>query len=396
MHVLLTCQPSLSHAVQVVGLANALRSAGHGATIATPGSLASVLRGHGLDARDLDPQWTLRPGDPVWDATVGRSDFFGFPDVPTATTIEQLTALAEGIGADVVVREYAEFGGWAVARRLGLPHATVGIMHRLPPPAEAVAVQRAAALAALAGIATPTGMDELLGARYFNPVPDSFRATWERHDAIQEAVAPSLFDGDDGEPSPPWLDELGGDRRLVYVTLGNVFSGVTAVWNAVLRALADQDVDVLATIGDLDPAALAVPSERMRVVRRLPQNRILPRAAAVVCHGGFNSLVGALAHGVPAVALPLGADQPVNAGCLAATGAGINAANAPARDPRGPWTDPDTLQSADIAAAVRAVLEEPRYRQAARAVAAEIAAMPPAAAAVAALERIAVISSTPA
>ena len=38
-----------------------------------------------------------------------------------------------------------------------------------------------------------------------------------------------------------------------------------------------------------------------------------PALRLVVSHGGSGSVVGALAHGLPMVLLPLGADQPQNA-----------------------------------------------------------------------------------
>jgi UDP:flavonoid glycosyltransferase YjiC (YdhE family) len=40
---------------------------------------------------------------------------------------------------------------------------------------------------------------------------------------------------------------------------------------------------------------------------------VLPTVDLVVSHGGSGSLMAALAHGLPSVLLPLGADQPHNA-----------------------------------------------------------------------------------
>ena len=40
---------------------------------------------------------------------------------------------------------------------------------------------------------------------------------------------------------------------------------------------------------------------------------MLPRCAAVVSHGGSGTVLAALAHGLPSVLLPMGADQPENA-----------------------------------------------------------------------------------
>src|SRR6185312_17370469 len=100
------------------------------------------------------------------------------------------------------------------------------------------------------------------------------------------------------------------------------------------------------------------------------------RASAAVTHGGSGSVVGALAHGVPLVVLPLGADQPDNAERVRALGAGV-------------VLDAATASPARIAEAVRAVLEEPAYRAAAERLRDEAAALPGPVEALAWLEELA-------
>ncbi len=90
----------------------------------------------------------------------------------------------------------------------------------------------------------------------------------------------------------------------------------------------------------------------------------MPHAAAVVGHGGFGTTMTALAAGVPQVVVPLfSADQFVHADHVAAAGAGVRVDGGPAGAP-------------SLAAAVGQVLADPGYRRRARAVAAEIAALP--------------------
>jgi UDP:flavonoid glycosyltransferase YjiC (YdhE family) len=96
----------------------------------------------------------------------------------------------------------------------------------------------------------------------------------------------------------------------------------------------------------------------------------------VVCHAGFNTLMAAFSHGLPVVCLPLDADQPVNARCVDAMGAGISLANAPARDARGPLVDPSRLDPSAIARAVTRLLEEPGFARTARRLTREIEMMP--------------------
>jgi UDP:flavonoid glycosyltransferase YjiC (YdhE family) len=100
-----------------------------------------------------------------------------------------------------------------------------------------------------------------------------------------------------------------------------------------------------------------------RVDRFIPQDTLLPTCAAVVHHGGAGTTFGALAHGLPQVVLPQGADNFVHAAVLERAGV--------ARVLRPGEVTPGTIQDA-----VRHVLGEPSYRGAAHQVAAEIATMP--------------------
>ena len=74
-------------------------------------------------------------------------------------------------------------------------------------------------------------------------------------------------------------------------------------------------------------------------------------------------MFGALAHGLPQVVLPQAADNFVNAEMVVRVGAARMLA-------------PSEVTEEAVTSAVRAVLTEPSYQQAARLVAAQIAAMP--------------------
>ena len=84
----------------------------------------------------------------------------------------------------------------------------------------------------------------------------------------------------------------------------------------------------------------------------------------MVGHGGSGSTLAALAAGVPQALVPLFVDGPVNAARVAELGAGVALDGADA-------------VAGELAAAVAAVLGDPAHRAAARAVADEIAALPP-------------------
>ena len=118
---------------------------------------------------------------------------------------------------------------------------------------------------------------------------------------------------------------------------------------------------VLLTVGtEVDPADLGDVPAHVHVEPWVPQGAVMAHAAAMVGHGGSGSTLAAMAAGMPLAVVPLFADQPENADRVAALGAGLRL---------------DDVSG--LRAAVDALLEDPSYRSGARAVASEIAALPP-------------------
>lgn len=116
-----------------------------------------------------------------------------------------------------------------------------------------------------------------------------------------------------------WSPHRGSPRALdgrgIYVTLGTIFNNASGdLFERLLVGLADPDVDIVAAVGvKTDPAELGPQPAHVRVERFLSQDEVLPDVALVVSHGGSGSLMATLAHGLPSLMLPLGADQPHNA-----------------------------------------------------------------------------------
>jgi MGT family glycosyltransferase len=195
---------------------------------------------------------------------------------------------------------------------------------------------------------------------------------WEQDHPLVHAVQPSPFDGSDDPRGPSWIDQLDRSRPLVYATLGTIFTDFPRVWKALLAAFGELEADVLLTTGTAIDLGPLPPNVHARSY--VPQSQVLPRCSAVVCHAGFNKLIGAFRHGLPAVCIPVAADQPLNASAGVRAGAGISLANSPG-DARGPIVDPDTLEAGEIVGAVRRVLEEPSFAERSAQLAAEIEAM---------------------
>ena len=150
---------------------------------------------------------------------------------------------------------------------------------------------------------------------------------------------------------------------IVYLTLGT-FSNNPDQFRLVLEALADEPVNVVATIGvDNDPAGLAPVPANAVVERFIPQSEVLPHCAAAVHHAGAGTSFGVLAHGLPSVALPQSADNFRIGDVLAGAGAARTLM-------------PGEVTGQGIADGLREVMTEASYRRAAAGLASEIRDMP--------------------
>jgi UDP:flavonoid glycosyltransferase YjiC (YdhE family) len=122
----------------------------------------------------------------------------------------------------------------------------------------------------------------------------------------------------------------GNDDPLVYATFGSVTAGAhlsyyPALYRTLIDALAPLRMRLLVTVGEpRDLAELGALPPNVRAEHWIPQDDVLPHAAVIVCHGGLGSTLGAIAHGVPLVVVPLfSIDQVANGTAVARAGAGV-------------------------------------------------------------------------
>ena len=154
----------------------------------------------------------------------------------------------------------------------------------------------------------------------------------------------------------PW-NQLEDDRPFVYASLGSQVFHQPRIFASLVVAARDEPHSLVISAGDL---AAAISGRGALATPYAPQLALLPRAAAMVTHGGANSVMEALSSGVPLLVTPICNDQPHNARFVEQSGAGI------ALD----------LQSASVAerrAALRALVAAGPHREAAARVAASYA-----------------------
>jgi MGT family glycosyltransferase len=148
-----------------------------------------------------------------------------------------------------------------------------------------------------------------------------------------------------------WSPPVGSDP-LVLVAMSSTYMEQDVTLQSVVDALGTLPVTGLVTTGpSLDPAVVRAPSN-VTVVPSAPHGQVLEHAAAVLTHGGHGTVMKCLAAGVPMVVMPHGRDQKDNGIRVTARGAGVMVRR--------------SASSRRIAAAIRRVLNDDRYREGAR------------------------------
>ncbi len=384
MRTLVSFVGGRGHFEPIVPVARALVAAGHEVEVAcqeamVPVAMALGFTGHATGPSTLStvPAPLIAP-DRTHELHVVRQQFAG---TIARGRYHDVLALARRWRPDLVVCDEVDLGAMLAAEAVGVPHAQVVVIASgtfLRPQLVADPLAALRAELDLPGDPQATMLErDLLIA----PVPPTFRDPTCPLPAHVLHIRPG--DIPPGELPPGETGQLGdwavraGDRPLVYVTLGTIFNLESGdLFARVLQGVRGLPVDVLVTVGaSVDPADVGAQPANVRVEQFVPQADVLPHAAAVVCHGGSGSVIGALAHGVPVLVLPMGADQPDNAARVEALGVGTA-------------LDVMHLTPADVRAAVDDLLHDPRYRTAARAMAAECAALPRAEAVVARVEQL--------
>lgn len=357
MRLLFTFIGGLGHYQPLVAVARAAQRSGHTVAVAGSGNLQSVIKGDGFDGFPTsEPRVGPPPAEPLVKVDPARLDWElreNFARRGAARHAAVLLEVARGWQPDVVIRDEVDFGAAVAAERLAIPCASVLVLASGGFLRKEIVAEPLHALRREHGLPDDPNLTMLDGGLVLSPIPPSFRSP----DVPLPAHACSFRPGAATEPQPA------GKRPTVYFTLGTVFNSLE-LYARVLDGLRRLPVDIVATVGEhIDPAAFGPRAEHIRIERFIPQEEVLPHCDLVISHGGSGSVMGALAHGLPAVLMPLGADQPYNTRRCVALGVAIG-------------LEPVTVTPEEIEATVTRMLADDRYRRAAERLRDDINALP--------------------
>ncbi|WP_432942896.1 glycosyltransferase [Kribbella sp. CA-253562] len=360
MRILCTFIGGSGHFRPLVPVARALEAAGHEVRVAGSGKVTAVVEAAGFRAfatsgpRDAGaPAPVPEALEPVDAAAEERHFAEAFGGRGARRHASALVEIAGEWRPDVIVRDEADFGAAVAAEKLGIPCTTVLVLAAGSLLRRELLAGPLGEVRAEYGLAPDPELAMLDRDLVLSPFPPSFR-----HPAFPLPAGTFSYRATD-------VVRARSETPTVYFTLGTVFQPDTGdLFSRVVAGLRDVDANVVVTVGERnDPAALGPQPDHVRIERFVPQDELLPHCDLVVSHGGSGSVLGALAHGLPSVVLPLGADQPHNAQRILDLGLGQ-------------VLDPVTLTPYDVTTAVTTVLADSNYRQAAEQLQAELGALP--------------------
>ncbi|MEX2275023.1 MAG: glycosyltransferase [Actinomycetota bacterium] len=367
--ILFTFAGGSGHADPLVPIAEAASAAGHKVAFAGGRSGAIVAEEQGFsvflasDGAGGAPSTIapLRPLDMEREYAVLRDFYAG---VEASRRADQILELSELWRPDLVVCDEVDFGSMVAAERLGLPHATVLVTAAGSFVRPDVVAEPLRKLRDQLGLTPGPERAVPHGSLVVSPFPPSFRDPAYPLPPNSISIRSEPVGVRVPDPARAW-GSANSDRATVHLTLGTVFNTESGdLFERAISGLRELPVEVVVTVGrDLDPEMFGPQPANVHIERFIPQSSLLPNCDLVVNHGGSGSVIGALAHGLPMVVLPMGAGQALNADRCEQLGVGITLDAARA----GPQI---------ITTAVTEMLDDADFRFAAEAVRREIAALP--------------------
>lgn len=357
-HVLIVTWNGGGNFTPALALASRLVRAGHRVTVMADEASANRVEATGAK---LGPYPSVEP----WpQGLVFEEDQARFDEMRNGVALaKDVLGAAKSIRPDAMVVDCMSGAGLVAAELLGLPSAV--LVHVLYQPfigfwADlSVDVRRCREAFGLPALEPPMVFNQLQRlSKVLVLTPEEFDYPGAPRTAETHYVGPILDQDALVDPDGQRLGGPGPSAPLVLVSLSTTCQGQEQALPTLLEALGSLAVEAVLTLGGVVPPERVAAPENVEVLGYVPHASILPKAAAVLTHAGLSTVMTSLAYGVPLVCVPQGREQGLNAERVQACGAGISL--------------PTTASAEEVSGALREVLEQPRFGEAARAMAERI------------------------
>jgi MGT family glycosyltransferase len=347
-HVGVICPNAPGHLNPMVALADATRARGHRVSFFLLGDPPASVAAAGFESIPLGGSvfppnqyraWLQQLGSLQGRAALKHTFAMGARAAEAILEVGPTTARAAGVTALLV--DQASFPGGTVAEQLNIPFATVCnalLLHPDPvaPPFFTHWQPRDTGWARIRNRIAWAGLNRLYAPiltriqdhrrRLGLPVPARIAAAWSN--LLQISQQPEAFEFPRRElpkhvrfvgplrlpggyqPVPfPW-ERLDG-RPLIYASLGTLQNRVAKTFRVIAEACNGLDAQLVISTGHgVAPEALGELPGHPVVVSYAPQLDLLRRSTVAVTHAGLNTVLDALATGIPMVAVPVTNEQP--------------------------------------------------------------------------------------
>lgn len=228
---------------------------------------------------------------------------------------------------DVLIVDQQAIGGAVVARRRGLPWATLATTSaEFDDPYDVLAGIGEWVRDVLADFARsqglPPGPSDLRFSDHLTLVTSVEELLKTHPHPEHHAFIGAATGWRRPAPDFPW-EWIDGSRRLLLVSLGTVTREIGGRFLGAVATAVGPLADRLQAVCVAPPGLVPDPPGNVLVTPYVPQLELLDRAAAVVSHSGNNTVCESLARGVPMVVAPVRDDQPIIAEQVVRSGAGV-------------------------------------------------------------------------
>jgi UDP:flavonoid glycosyltransferase YjiC (YdhE family) len=322
------------HFHPLIPLAKALKEAGHSVAFAMSSTRKDLIENEDFafftvdrsvkddpEYRQIREQLKIMPLNLEYELFAYPRLFCG---VSTRASMPELLKVVRQWQPDMLIREAGEYSAVIAAEHFGLPHAVVAFTAAL----EGQAIFEREAAAFLDPVRKQWGLkpDSTLSSLYrylhlsYSPPAFSLRQVADSTGTIPPTthfIRPQFYDRSLNETLPDWVARM-PEQPTVYITLGTEVNKEPEFYPRVLKTIIEglrmTPFNLIMTVGtDKDPADFGEQPPNVHIEKYIPQSQLLDHCDLMVMHGGSNSLLAAIDREIPAVIVPLIADQFFNA-----------------------------------------------------------------------------------